>query len=111
MARARAGQPRGITHAIGQGRIEPLRSPYWAVAPGSPTRASPTPPRPPPTRVATARARIGLSCTVVIVHIELLSAFASAHMISVPLGPEPRRGDFRDTPTPDAGPAPKNWLK
>ncbi len=104
-------QPRGSAHAIGHARIEPLRSPEWAVALDRPTRGSRTPPGPPPTRVATARSRIALICTVVIVHIELLSAFASAHMISVPLGPGPRRGDFTDTPTPDAGPAPKNWLK
>jgi len=64
-------QPRGIAHEIGHARIEPLRSPDWAVALDSSTRGSRTPPRPPPTRVATARARIGLRCSVVIVHIEL----------------------------------------
>jgi hypothetical protein len=104
-------QPPDITHAIGHARIEPLRSTDWAVAPDSPTRASPTPPRPPPTRVATARARIGLRCSVVIVHIELLSALVSAHIISVPLGPGPRRGDFIDTPTPGRGASPQKLVK
>jgi hypothetical protein len=33
-------QPRGIAHESGQGRIEPLRSPDWAVAPDSSTWAS-----------------------------------------------------------------------
>ena len=64
-------QPRGIAHEICHARIEPIRSNYWAVAPDSPTRASPTPPSPPPTRAVKARARIGLICTVVIVHIEV----------------------------------------
>ena len=100
-------QPRGIAHEICHARIEPLRSTYGAVAPESPTRASPTPPRLPPTRVATARGRIGPSRTVVIVHIKLPVCAHVRARHSLRLGPGPRRGDFMDTPTPDAGPAPK----
>ena len=104
-------QPRGIAHEICQARIEPLRSTYCAVAPESPTRASPTPPRLPPTRVATARGRIGPSRTVVIVHIKLPVCAHVRARHSLRLGPGPRRGDFMDTLTPDAGPAPKIWWK
>ena len=66
-------QPGCVAHQIGHARIKPIRSTCWAAAPDSPPRASRTPARPPPTRAATARARIGLISTVVIVHSELPS--------------------------------------
>lgn len=104
-------QPRGIAHAIGHARIEPLRSTYWAVVAESPTWASPTPPRPPPTKVATARTRIVLSCTVVIDHLEFLSCACVGSRHPDAAGRGPRLGDFIDTPTPDEGLALKNWWK
>lgn len=85
-------QPRGIAHEIWHARIEPLRSTYWAVAPDSPTRASPTPPSPPPTRVAKTGAWIGLICTLVIVHIEIpfCARVRSRHLDAAGPGAAPR---------------------
>ena len=85
-------QPRGIAQEICHARIAPIRSTCWAAAPDSPPRASRTPARPPPTRAAKARARIGLISTVVIVHIELPSCarVGSRHLDAAGPGVAPR---------------------